>query len=58
MRKYRSEAYEALHEDILGNFEVGAISEAELKEFEERCFIEKNPRQHSTSAMITEHKSA
>jgi len=42
MRKYRSEAYEALHEDILGNFEVGAISEAELREFEEDAFIEED----------------
>jgi peptide subunit release factor RF-3 len=40
MKKYRSEIDEALHGDIIGLFEMGAISEAELKEFEADAFIE------------------
>jgi len=39
MRKYRSEAYEAIHEDVMALFEIGAISEAELREFDEECFV-------------------
>ena len=40
MRKYYSEAFEALHETYLAEFEHGLISEAELREFEEDCFID------------------
>ena len=40
MKKYRSEIDEALHGDILGLFEIGAISEAELREFEADAFID------------------
>ena len=54
MKKYRSEAFEAMHEEIMGHFEVGTISEAELREFEEDCFIDEDetaqvetPRQRS-----------
>jgi len=40
--KYKSKIYEALHEDTLANFKVGAISEAELREFEDICFVQEN----------------
>jgi putative transcriptional regulator len=40
MRRYRSEAYEAIHEDVMALFEIGAISEAELREFDEDCFVQ------------------
>ena len=39
MKKYRSEIDEALHGDILGLFEIGVISEAELREFEADAFV-------------------
>ena len=42
MKKYKSEIDEALHGDILGLFEIGAISEAELREFEADCFIDED----------------
>ena len=38
--KYKSDAYEALHEETIANFKVGAISEAELREFEKICFVQ------------------
>jgi len=38
--KYKSDAYEALHEETIANFRVGAISEAELREFEKICFVQ------------------
>ena len=40
--KYKSEIYEALHEETLALFKVGAIPEAELREFEEICFVKED----------------
>ena len=40
MRKFRSELYEAIYEDVLDDFESGIISEAEFREFEADAFIE------------------
>jgi DNA-binding transcriptional regulator YiaG len=37
--KYKSEIYEVLHQDAIADFKVGAISETELREFEEICFV-------------------
>ena len=42
MKKYYSELLEALHEEYLLGFEHGLISEAELREFEEDCFVEED----------------
>jgi len=41
----KSDAYEALHEETVANFKVGAISETELREFEKICFVQKEPNQ-------------
>jgi len=35
--KYKSEIYEVVHQDAMANFEVGAISEAQMREFDEMC---------------------
>ena len=37
--RYKSEIYEVVHQDATANFEVGAISEAEMREFDEMCLI-------------------
>ncbi|MDR0457111.1 MAG: hypothetical protein LBH20_10565 [Treponema sp.] len=37
--KYKSEIYEVIHQDARANFEVGAISEAEMREFNEMCLV-------------------
>ena len=42
MKKYYSELFEAMHEEILGLFEAGTVSEAELREFEEDCFLDED----------------
>ena len=42
MKKYYSEAFEAMHEDFLAFFEAGTITEAELKEFEADAFIDED----------------
>ena len=66
MRKFYSEACEVIYEDALGHFEVGAISEAELREFEEICFLkegespkgEKRANSPDSLAVVSEHETA
>ena len=38
--KYKSEIYEVVHQDALANYEVGAISEAEMKEYDQMCLVQ------------------
>jgi DNA-binding transcriptional regulator YiaG len=38
--KYKSEVYEVVHQDAIADFKVGAISETELREFEDMCFLQ------------------
>ena len=40
MKKYKSEIYEVIHQDAMADFEVGAISETRMKEYDELCFVE------------------
>ena len=37
--KYKSEIYKVMHQDATADFEVGAISEARLREYDEMCLI-------------------
>jgi DNA-binding transcriptional regulator YiaG len=39
-KKYKSELYQAIHEESVANFKVGAISEEQLRYFESRCFVQ------------------
>ena len=38
--KYKSEIYEVIHQDAMANYEVGAISETEMQEFNEMCLVQ------------------
>jgi DNA-binding transcriptional regulator YiaG len=38
MRKYKSAAYEHLHEEIKNLVQAGDMSTADLREFEQECF--------------------
>jgi DNA-binding transcriptional regulator YiaG len=38
--KYQSEILRAIHEEAVANFEVGAITEAEMREYDRDCLIE------------------
>ena len=40
MRKFTSEIYESMYEDVLYDYKTGIISEVEFKEFEADAFIE------------------
>jgi len=37
--KYKSEIYEAIHQDAVASFEVGAISEARMREYDAICLV-------------------
>jgi len=41
--KYKSEIFEVIHQDAMADFEVGAISEKEMKEFDKMCLV-KEPK--------------
>jgi DNA-binding transcriptional regulator YiaG len=37
--KYKSEICKAMHQDATADFEVGAISSARLREYDEMCLV-------------------
>jgi len=37
--KYKSDILEAIHENATANFEIGAISEKRMREYDEMCLI-------------------
>jgi hypothetical protein len=39
MLKYKSDAFQAIHEDAVANFEVGAITREELEEYDRACLV-------------------
>ncbi|MCL2191113.1 MAG: XRE family transcriptional regulator [Treponema sp.] len=49
--RYKSEIYEVVHQDAMANFEVGAISEAEMREFDEMCLATESKADEETVAM-------
>jgi DNA-binding transcriptional regulator YiaG len=38
--KYKSDAYEAIYEDATALYEIGAISEEKMREFNEMCLVQ------------------
>ena len=63
MRKFYSEAFEAIYDDFLADFEDGLISEAEFREFEKDCFIDedeppKEEKHANEVSLVKEHVSA
>jgi putative transcriptional regulator len=40
--KYKSDAFEAIHEDAMASFKVGAISRERMKEYDEMCLVQES----------------
>ena len=40
MRRCKSEACEAIYEEVMAEFEAGLISEAERREYDELCLVQ------------------
>jgi putative transcriptional regulator len=56
--RYKSEIFEVIHQDAAANFEVGAISAAEMREFDEICLVqEPEPAKEAAEATEMEHIS-
>ena len=45
--KYKSEICEAMHQDAQADFEVGAISEDRMREYDEMCLVQEPETAHS-----------
>jgi DNA-binding transcriptional regulator YiaG len=50
--RYKSEIYEVIHQDAVANFEVGAISEDQMREYDEMCLV-REPRTANETAETT-----
>ena len=46
--KYKSEIYEVIHQDAVADFEVGAISEIRMKEYDEICLVKESEQTSKT----------
>ena len=41
-RRYEHEAFQVIHEDMIGMHELGIISDARMREFDEMCLIQED----------------
>ena len=44
--KYKSEICEVMHQDARADFEVGAISEVRMREYDEMCLVQEPETAH------------
>ena len=62
--KYKSDAFEAIHEDAVSMYEIGAISEERMKEYDEMCLVKESEPAYKTEkpaespARVMEHATA
>ena len=58
--KYKSDAYEASHLDAVALYEIGAISEARMKEYDDMCLVQedKTPAYEIENPQVLEHATA
>jgi putative transcriptional regulator len=56
--KYKSEIFEVIHQDATANFEIGAISVAEMREYDEMCLTQESETAKEIAEITkTEHSS-
>ena len=56
--KYKSEIFEAIHQDAMADFEVGAISEARMREFDEMCLVQESETVYETEKSAVLERAA
>jgi len=49
---YKSEIYEVIHQDATAMFEIGAISEAKMREFDKMCLIQESETTNLTENLL------
>jgi len=52
MSKYRSEICEIMHHDAMADFELGIISKARMKEYDEMCLVQEPEPAYETETSI------
>jgi len=57
-KKYYSEALEAVHQSARDLFEIGAISESEMKEFDKGCFVNEPENKFGTEKPLKTGQTA
>ena len=55
MKKYKSEACEAVYEEVMAEFEAGLISEAEMREYDDLCLA--NPKTENNPPVYADGNS-
>ena len=50
--RYKSEIYEVIHQDAVADFEIGAISEARMKEYSEMCLVKESETARETDKSL------
>ncbi|MFP3089481.1 XRE family transcriptional regulator [Treponema sp. TIM-1] len=40
--RYKSEIFEVIHQEAAANFEIGAISAARMREYDEMCLVQES----------------
>jgi len=58
MRRCKSDAYEAIYEEVLAEFEAGLISEDERKKYDEICLVQEPETAYNEMPVIKEHITA
>ena len=58
MKKYYSEICEVMHQDAMADFELGIISEARMREYDELCFVEEDETEYKENSVIKEAVTA
>jgi DNA-binding transcriptional regulator YiaG len=46
---YKSEIYEAIHQDAIADYEVGAISKVEMREYDEMCLAPETLKENTAN---------
>ena len=54
--KYKSDILEIIHENATANFEIGAISKARMREYDEMCLFKENETARQPEASTKETK--
>jgi DNA-binding transcriptional regulator YiaG len=52
---YKSEIYEVVHQDATAMFEIGAITETKMREFDEMCLVPEALQDTAAQSNITKH---
>jgi DNA-binding transcriptional regulator YiaG len=56
--KYRSDILETIHENAVANFEIGAISEKRMREFDEMCLAPETDADETSAVQKTKTERA